>query len=86
MWRVINTNEVGGITSDNLGVSMGSKNRDADVFALGFVVTLTFLKSDGEGSVSFLVCIVEFIHVCHTDKGTLKTVLTSFIGAHITHI
>ena len=55
MCRVINTAAIAGITSDSLTASMGSKNRDADVFALGFVVTLTFLKSDGEGSVSFFV-------------------------------
>ena len=70
MWRVINTTELGGITSDNLVVSMGSKNATVDVFALGFVVSLSFPKNDDDGSLSFLVCISEFVHVCHTDKVT----------------
>ena len=53
--------------SDNLVTSMGSKNTTVDVFTLGFVVSLSFPKNDGDGSVSFLVCIAEF--VSHTDKG-----------------
>ena len=57
MCRVINTAAIAGITSDSLTASMGSKNAAVEVFALGFVVTLSFLKKDdGEGSVSFLVC------------------------------
>jgi hypothetical protein len=30
---------------------------------------------DGDGGVSFLVCIAEFVHVRHTDKGNLKNPL-----------
>lgn len=42
--HIINTTAVAGITSDSLAASMGSKNVAVDVFALGFVVTLSFLK------------------------------------------
>ena len=63
---------------------MGSKNAAVDVFALGFVVTLPFLKKDGvAASASFLLCTTEFIHVIHTDRGTPKEELTNFIVAHI---
>ena len=82
MWRFINTTALGVITADNLAASMGKKNAAVDVFALGFVVTLPFpVGDDDDSSVSFLVCIAEFIHVRHTDKGDLKNVVTSFIGA-----
>ena len=43
--EVINRTELGGITSDNLLVSMGSKNAVVHVFALGFVVITIFLVS-----------------------------------------
>jgi hypothetical protein len=79
----MNTSELGGITSDNLAASMGSKNGSVDVFALGFVVSLPFPNNDVDGYVNFLVCIAEFTHVRHTDKGNLKSVLASFLGAHI---
>ena len=70
MWRFINTTALGAITADNLAASMGMKNAAVDVFALGFVVTLPFpVADDDDSSVSFLVCIAEFIHVRHTDKG-----------------
>ena len=83
MWRFINTTALGAITADNLAASMGMKNAAVDVFALGFVVTLPFpVADDDDSSVNFLVCITEFIHVRHTDKGELKNVVTSFIGAH----
>jgi hypothetical protein len=59
--RVINTTELRGITSDNLVASMGSKIAAVDVFALGFVVSLPFPKYEGDGSVSFLVCMAEFV-------------------------
>jgi len=83
MWRVINTTTLGAIISDNVAASMGSKNAPVDVFALGFVVTLPFPAAGGDSSVSFLVCIAEFIDLRHTDKGELKNVVTSFIGAHM---
>jgi hypothetical protein len=70
MWKVINTTEITGITSDNLASSMGSKNAVVDVFTLGFVVSMSFEMDDGDGGVSFLVCIAESIHVRHTNKGT----------------
>jgi hypothetical protein len=54
---------------------MGSKNVTVDVFALVFVVTLPFPEADSDSSVSFLVCIPEFIHIRHTNKGDLKNVL-----------
>lgn len=69
--------------SDNLAASMGSKNGTVDVFALGFVVSLPFPNNDGDGGFNLMVCIAKFIHVRHTDKGDLKNVLTSFLGAHI---
>ena len=75
IWKVINTTDLPGITSDNLASSMGSKNAAVDVFALGFVVSLPFRHDEGDVSMSFLTCITEFIHVRHTDKGNLKTVL-----------
>jgi len=78
MWRFINTTALGAITAVNLAESMGMKNTAVDVFALGFVLTLSFPMTDGDSSVSFLVCIVEFIHVRHTDKGELKNVVTRF--------
>ena len=81
MWRVINSSDLGGITSDNLVSSMGSKNAVVDVFTMGFVLTLPFTQNDGESSLSFLVCTAEFVHVCHTDKGELQNVLTSLLGA-----
>ena len=56
-------------------VVLGSKNEAVDVFALGFVVSLPFTKNEGDGSVSFLVCIAEFVYVRHTDKGYLKMFL-----------
>jgi hypothetical protein len=83
MWRVITTTALGGITSDNLAASMGSKNGAVDVFALGSVLNLPFLKNDGDGSVSLLVCIAELIHRRHTDKDDLKNVLTSFVGCRV---
>jgi len=69
MWKVINSTDIAAITSDNLGASMGSKNAAVDVFALGFVVSLSLPMDDGDGGVSFLVCTAEFVHVRHTDKG-----------------
>ncbi len=72
MWRVINTTNLGTISSINLAASMGSKYGAVDVLALGLVVTLPFQEVDGDSSVSFLVCIAEFIHIRHTNKGDLK--------------
>jgi hypothetical protein len=68
-WKVINTTDIAAITSDNLGASMGSKNAAVDVFALGFVVSLSLPMVSGDRGVSFLVCTAEFVHVRHTDKG-----------------
>ena len=78
---------MGSIWSINLAESMGSKNGAADVFALGFVVTLPFHEIDvGDSSVSFIVYITEFIHIHHTNRGDSKHVLTSIIDAHIVFI
>ena len=77
IWKVINTTDLSDITSDNLASSMGSKNASVDVFAVGFVVSLPFHHVEGDANLSFLVCTAEFIHVRHTDKGNLKTVLTN---------
>jgi hypothetical protein len=81
MWRVINSTDLGGITSDNLVSSMGSKNAAVDVFTMGFVMTLPFAKNGEESSLSFLVCTAEFVLVRHTDKGELQNVLTSLLAA-----
>jgi hypothetical protein len=87
MWRFINTTDLGSISSINLAASMGSKNGAVDVFALGFVVTLPFHEIDvGDSSVSFIVCIAEFIHIRHTNRGDSKHVLTSIVDAHIVFI
>jgi hypothetical protein len=87
MWRFINTTDLGSISSSNLAASMGSKNGAVDVFALGFVVTLPFHEIDvGDSSVSFIVCIAEFIDVRHTNRGDSKHVLTSIVDAHIVFI
>ena len=53
--------------------SMGSKNADVDVFTMGFVLTLPFVKNGGELSVNFLVCTVEFVHVVTRTKVNYKT-------------
>ena len=68
MWRVMKSDDLGGITSDNLLASMGSKNAAVDVFAMGFVLTLPFPKTDGDGSVSVLVCIAEFVCAPHEQR------------------
>ena len=84
MWRVISTTPVPELGAVSLAASMGSKNAAVDVFALGFVMTLPFTKRNGvAASASFLVDIAEFVHVRHTDKGTLTGDLTNFIVAHI---
>jgi hypothetical protein len=75
--------DVGSISSSNLAESMGSKNGAVDVFALGFVVTLPFNEIDvGDSSVSFIVCIAEFIHIRHTNKGDSKHDLASITDTH----
>ena len=87
MWRFINTTDVGSISSNNLAASMGSKNGAVDVFALGFVVTLPFHEIDaGDSSVSFIVCIAEFIHIRHTNRGDSKHALVSITEAHTVFI
>ena len=53
MWRVLNSTDLGGITSDNLVSSMGSKYATVDVFTMGFVLTLPFAKNGGESNVNF---------------------------------
>jgi hypothetical protein len=87
MWRFINTTDLGSISSINLAVSMGSKNGAVDVFALGFVVTLPFHEIGvGDSSVSFIVCIAEFIHIRHTNRGDSKHDLISITDTHTVFI
>jgi len=87
MWRFINTTDVGKISSSNLAASMGSKNGAVDVFALGFVVTLPFHESGvGDSSMSFIVCIAEFIHIRHTNRGDSKHDLISITDTHTVFI
>ena len=57
------------------------------MFALGFVVTLPFHEIDvGDSSVIFIVCISEFIHIRHTNRGDSKLALGSITEAHTVFI
>ena len=69
-WKVIKNMTTDGLTPDSLESAMGSKNMGTDLFVSGMVVTMTFPDAEEtRGSVSFLTCTVEIIHISHTHKG-----------------
>ena len=70
IWKVLKVVDTQAITSGGIQAVMVSKNGAADVFTVGFVVTRSFAKVSGgeRGSVPFLVCTAEFIHMDHTKR------------------
>ena len=80
IWRTIITIEQGPLTTERLvaAVKTQVKNGGTDALAQGLVLTVSFpipetLERD---SVSFLICIAEFIDFEHTRRG--EDVMSSF--------
>ena len=80
IWKTIIAIEQGPLTTDRLltAVKTQVKNAGTDAMAQGLVITMSFPKTGTleRDSVSFLICIAEFIDFEHTKRG--EDVMSNF--------